>query len=86
MFEWHCEEVTEFGPCGFETSGWPTQKLADLRGQEHLDEHSRVASFLERQAAGELEEDEVVEPMRELMEFQKEHNVWPVSSNSGAAE
>lgn len=25
--------------CPFVSTGWPTKKLADARGQQHLDEH-----------------------------------------------
>jgi len=38
-FSWNCEEVTDYGPCGFQTSNWPSQKLADERGAEHMQEH-----------------------------------------------
>jgi hypothetical protein len=27
------------GVCTFTSTGWPTKKLADARGRQHLDEH-----------------------------------------------
>jgi hypothetical protein len=38
-YDFKCEEVTEFGSCGFESTGWKSESLRDARGEEHLEEH-----------------------------------------------
>ena len=34
-YDFNCEVPN----CGFQSEGWPTQELADLRGSEHMQEH-----------------------------------------------
>ena len=75
MADFNCPVVDQFGQCGFQSKNWPSQEIADKRGEEHLDEHKRANEFLERRDNGLLEEGEVFVPMREIKEFEQEHGI-----------
>jgi len=82
-FNASCEIIDQFGLCGFQTSGWKTQELADKRMVEHVQEHERANEYHTKKVNGELDNlsnDELTEliasiPMRELKDFEEEHEV-----------